>query len=97
MVDDGKYGIFAFTRRKTHDQVHCNLLEEESVLFCRDPIEGSFPPVGEDLILLAGGASLDIVCDPAVHSIPWGMLFCLADGLVPSGVSHGVVIMNQGH
>jgi len=70
MVNDGKYSILAFTRQKAHYQVHCDLLEGESVLFCRDPIEGNFPFVGKDFILLTGGASLDVVCNPAVHSVP---------------------------
>ena len=70
MVNNDKYGIFAFTRRETHDQVHRDLLEGESVLFCRDPAKGSFPFVGEDFILLTGGASLDVVCNSAVYSIP---------------------------
>jgi len=70
MVDDGEYGILSFAGQKAHDQVHCNLLEEESVLFCGDSVEGDFLLVGEDLILLTSGASLDIVCNPTVHPIP---------------------------
>ena len=50
--------------------------------------------MGKDFILLAGGTSLDIVCDPAIYSFPRGMLFCFADGLVPFRVSSNVVVMN---
>ena len=70
MVDDGEYGILAFAERKACDQVHCDLLEGESVLFRGDSVEGDFLFVGEDLILLTGGASLDVVCNPTVHPIP---------------------------
>jgi len=70
MVDDGEYGVLPFIGWKPCDQVHCNLLEGESVLFCRDAVEGNFPFVGKDPILLAGGISLDVVCDPAIHSFP---------------------------
>ena len=70
MIDDGKYGVLAFTGQQARDQVHCDLLEGEGVFFCGDPIEGNFPFVGEDFILLTGGTSLDVVCNPAVHPIP---------------------------
>ena len=70
MVDNGKYGIFTFARREPCDQVHCDLLEGESVFFHRDPVEGNLLFVGKDFILLAGGTSLDVVCDPAIHSFP---------------------------
>jgi len=69
VVDDGEYGIFSLAGRKAHDQVHCDLLEGESVLFRGDPIKGDFLFVGKDLILLTGGASFDVVCDPTVHSV----------------------------
>jgi hypothetical protein len=70
VVDDGEYGILAFAERKACDQVHCDLLEGESALFCRDSIKGGFLFVGENLILLTGSTSLNIVCDPTVHSVP---------------------------
>jgi len=70
VINDGKYGILPFIGWKPCDQVHCDLLEGESVFFRRYPIEGTFSPMGKDFILLAGGISLDVVCDPTVHSFP---------------------------
>jgi len=70
VIDDGKYGVLPFTGWKPCDQVYCNLLEGESVFFHGDPIEGNFPLMGKDFILLAGGTSLDVVCNPTIHSFP---------------------------
>ena len=53
--------------------------------------------MGEDLVLLTCGASLDVVCDPVVHPYPFCMSFGFANGFVSAGVSRCGVIVDEGH
>ena len=53
--------------------------------------------MGKDFVLLACGASLDIVRNPVVHSYPLCVSFGFTDGFVPAGVSCRGVVMDEGH
>ena len=53
--------------------------------------------MGENFVLLARGASLDVVRNPVVHSYPFCVGFGFADGFVPAGVSHCGVVVDEGH
>src|SRR5258708_5504178 len=48
-------------------------------------------------ILLADGASFDVICYPLLHSRPLGILTCLSEGFIPAGVSGGRVVVVNGH
>ncbi len=79
--------------REAHDEIHRDLLEGESSLFCRDAIKGCFCSVSEDLVLLADCTSFDIICYPLTHPYP-GQDFCdFSDCFISSWVSsHRVVV-----
>ncbi len=70
MVYYSQYGIVSMMLRKTRDKVHCNLLKGEGSFFCRNAVKGYFCLVSKDFVLLAGCASLDVVCYPLAHSCP---------------------------
>ncbi len=49
------------------------------------------------LVLLAGGASFNIVHYPLFHPGPLGIFMHLSEGFIPSRVSGGRVVMVNGH
>ena len=49
--------------------------------------------MGLDLVLLAGGATLDVVCDPLVHFGPLIEFFDFSDSFISSGMSSSGVVM----
>ena len=51
----------------------------------------------EDLVLLAYGASLDVVCDPFLHVRPVVSFLGLSEGFVSPQVSCGGVVMYKPH
>ena len=53
--------------------------------------------MGKDLVLLAVGASHDVVFNPLVHTVPLGYLSGFLYCLVLSRVAHCMVIVDQGH
>ncbi len=62
-----------------------------------DAVKRGLPGMGDSLVLLTGGASLDVVRHPLLHSRPLNMFTRLSKGLIPSRVaSRGMVIVN-GH
>ncbi len=80
--------------REAHDEIHRDLLEGESSLFCRDAIKGCFCSVSEDLVLLADCTSFNIVCYPLAHACPWQDLCGFSDGFVVAQVFHCRVIVD---
>ena len=54
-------------------------------------------PMGDDLILLAGGAAFDVVCDPYVHSGPAKVVLGLSDCFIASQMSGSRVVMDFFH
>ena len=53
--------------------------------------------MGKDFVLLTGCASLDIVRDPLVHTVPSDKLFSFPDGFIPSRVACQWVIVCDVH
>ena len=51
----------------------------------------------QNLVLLANGASFDVVCDPFLHSGPVVVLLGLLQCFVPSWMSCGWVIVYEMH
>ena len=49
--------------------------------------------MGLDLILLAGGTALDVVCNPLIHLWPLIEFPNFSECFIPSGVSGGRVIV----
>src|SRR6267142_1917777 len=97
MVHNGEDGVFSIPRGKSRDQVHCYLLEWSSVLRDRDSIEWGFLLVHNDLVLLAGSASLDVSHNPVIHSRPLVDFFHFSDCFVLSRMSHCHMIMSMRH
>ncbi len=48
-------------------------------------------------VLLAGGASFNVVCHPLFHPGPLGVLTCLLESFVPSRMSGRRVVVVNGH
>ena len=69
MVYYGQDGVGAIAFRELSDQVHGYYLEGERRRVRRDVEQGNFPPMGEDLVLLAWGASSYIIRRPFFQ--PW--------------------------
>ena len=57
--------------RKSCDEVHCDLLEQEGPFFGGDAVERYPLFVSYDFVLLADRAAFYVVCDPLLHSRPW--------------------------
>jgi hypothetical protein len=53
--------------------------------------------MGEDLVLLAGRAALNVLGDPMVYPWPREVVFGLSDCLISAWVPHCRVVMDQGH
>jgi hypothetical protein len=62
-----------------------------------NPVEGGLSAVDEDLILLAGHASLHVLGDPVVHPRPGEASFGLLNRFISPGMACGGVVMDQGH
>ncbi|SRR6266436_5652061 len=78
---------------KSHDKIHCDLLEGESAFLCSDVVKQYSSLMGQDLVLLANCASFHVVCYPLAHSHPWQGFSRFSDRFVSPGVScHGVVV-----
>ena len=58
---------------------------------------GDFPFVCLDFVLLARHASLDVVCHPCVHPLPFDVLLGFPDGFISSGVTRQGVVMYFAH
>ena len=97
MIYDGKDGIMSMLWRKPRNEVHCNLLKWECILFSRDAVEGYFPLMYDNFILLAVGASFYVVGYPLVLSYPAVYLGCFSDGFISSWVSGCGVVVYEGH
>ena len=54
-------------------------------------------PMGDDLILLAGGAAFNVVCNPNIHSGPAEVVLGLSDCFVTSRMSSSGVVMDLLH
>ena len=72
-------------------------MEWKGVFLGGDAIERDSGFVGEDFILLTGGASFHIVRNPFVHSYPLQLLLGFSDCLIPTWVSCCGVVMHKGH
>jgi hypothetical protein len=97
MVDYGQDSILTVVLRQPRDQIHGYLLEWKCVWARRDSVHWRLFLVCHYFILLASGASLDVVCDPLAHPWPLLVLFGFADCFVSSGVSCCSVVVDQGH
>ena len=97
MVDDSEYGIMASNGWQTRDKVHTDLLKGECLRFSSDTVKWGFSRMGDSLVLLADGASFNVICDPLFHSRPLGALTCLPKGFVSSRVSSGGMVVVDGH
>ena len=53
--------------------------------------------MSDDLILLAGGTALDIVCNPEIHSGPAEVVLGLSDCFITSRMSGSGVVMDFLH
>ena len=95
MVYNGENGIFPVSKGESRDQIHSYLLERSSVLRDCDSIEWGFLLVSDDFVLLANGASFDIVSDPVVHHRPLVDFFCFPNCFILSRMSgcHMIVSM----
>ena len=65
--------------------------------FGSDAVEWGFPRMSHGFILLADGASSDVICYPLFHSGPLGILTCLSEGFVSAEVSSGRMVVVNGH
>ena len=83
--------------REAGNEVHGYLLKGECVIICGYSIEWGILFASKDFVLLAGGASFNVVRNPLVHTVPLPVLFCSLQGFIPSGVSRGQMVMGPGH
>ena len=70
MVYDSEDGVFSISEGESHDQIHGYLLKWTCIRRGCDAIEGSLSLMGNDFILLASGASFNIIGDPVIHLGP---------------------------
>jgi len=60
-------------------------------------VKWGLPGMSHGFVLLAGGASFNVVCYPLFHPRPLGIFTCLSKGFIPAGVSGGRVVVMDGH
>src|SRR6266403_3943713 len=97
MVYNGEDGIIPALLWKSHDKIHCNLLERECVFVCCDAVEGYLLLVCEDFVLLTVSTSFYIVGYPLMHSCPAIHLGHFLDCFISPWVSSCRVIMYECH
>ena len=97
MVYNGKDRIVSVASWDSHYQIHCHLLEWTSVVGDADTKKGYFWAMCVYLVLLAGGAPLDVVHDPGIHAWPYISCSSSPYRLITSGVSCCQVIVGPEH
>src|SRR5712671_229426 len=97
MVDDCQDGIVSVGLREADDEVHGNLLKWKGSRVGGDLVHRGTSAVGDDFILLARSASLDVLRDPRSHVWPPIIPLSLSDGLVASGVPGYETLVYHSH
>src|SRR6267142_3651018 len=97
MIYNSKDGVFSISEGESRDQVHGYLLEGSSVRRDCNPVEWSFLPMSDDLILLTDSTAFDVISNPIIHRWPLIDLFCLSDGFVSAWMSSCHVIVSVCH
>ncbi len=60
-------------------------------------VKWGLPGVSNGLVLLTNGAPLDVVCHPLFHPRPLNVFARLSEGLIPSWVAGGRMVVIDGH
>ena len=97
MVYDCEDCVFPIIEGKSHDQVHCYLLEGLCILQDCNSVEWGFSLMCNDFVLLAGRTSFNVVYNPGIHTWPLVDFFCFPYCFVPSWVSCCHMIMGVKH
>src|SRR5882757_5524010 len=87
MIDDSQDGVVTVGLGEANDKVHGDLLEREGSWISGDLVHRGASAVGDDFVLLARSASLNVLCDPSSHVWPPVVPLGLGDGFVTSRVS----------
>ena len=80
-----------------NDKIHRDLLEWQSCRVCRDLIQGRMSLMSEDFVLLASGASLNIVSDPGMYVQLPVVVLCLSDCFVSTWVTSEETFVNYSY
>src|SRR5882672_10772937 len=97
MVDDGEDRVVSIRLRESDNEVHGYLLERKGGWVRGDFVHRRARAVGDDFVLLALRASLDVVRDPDAHVWPPVVSLRLGDGFVTSGVSSYQAFVDYSH
>src|SRR5712672_1955181 len=97
VVNDRQNGIVSVGLGETDDEVHSNLLKWKGSWVSGDLVHRGASAMGDDFVLLARGASLDVLRDPRSHVWPPIVPLSLSDGFVASGVSSYETLVYHSH
>ena len=97
MVDDREYCVVCSIPWELGDEVHCYFFEWVCPWSWCDAIHGCAYVVRQVFILLAGGASFDIVFYPLVHVGPPVLSLRRLGGFVSPWMSSGGIVVVASH
>ena len=97
MVDNREYCVIRSIPRELGDEIHCYFFEwVRSWPWC-DVVHGCACVVRQVFVLLAGGASFDVVFYPLVHAGPPVLSLRRLGGFISSWVSSGGIVVVASH